>query len=344
MLTKSSAVKAVFAFAVAMTAGFVFSDSFRVKADNAYCAVTSATPFFQNWSNTGLITVDDDWNGVPCINGYRGDDPAAGEGINPETVLADYSGVLDVNANRNDPNTFTTGGVTEYDGIVNPVVALKGSATADFPHLIVRINSSGCLNPAKLTVSYNVRDLDSSGNDSVQIAALHYRVGTSGSFTNLHAGFVADATDARVAQRISLVGADLPDDAKGVPQVQLRIMTSNAAGTDEAIGIDDIRVGCAVPTAAEVSIAGRVTTAAGAGIRNARVVVTGNTLVEPRVAQTGSFGYYTVEGLRAGETYVVTINSRRFTFQVPSRAVTLNNSVSDVDFTADPQELRAWNN
>ena len=338
MLTRSSAVKAVLAFAVAMTAGFVFSDPFRVKADNAYCAVTPTTAFLQNWSNTGLITTDDNWNGVPCINGYRGDDATAGEGINPETVLADYSGVLDVNANRSDPNIFATGGVTEYDGIANPVVALKGTSTADFPHLIIRINSTNCPNQSKLTVSYNVRDLDSSVNDSEQIAALHYRVGASGNFTNLHSGFVADATDARVAQRVSLVAASLPDDAKGVSQLQLRIMTANAAGTDEAIGIDDIRVGCAVPTAAEVSIAGRVTSAEGAGIRKARVVVTGNTLVEPRVAQTGSFGYYMVEGLRAGETYVVTINSRRFTFQVPSRAVTLNDSVSDVDFAADPQE------
>lgn len=344
MLSRSSVVKAVFAFAVALTAGFVFSDPFRVKADNAYCAVTPTTAFLQNWSNTGLITTDDNWNGVPCINGYRGDDAAAGEGINPETVLADYSGVLDVNANRSDPNIFATGGVTEYDGIANPVVALKGTSTADFPHIIIRINSTNCPNQSKLTVSYNVRDLDSSVNDSEQIAALHYRVGASGNFSNLHSGFVADATDARVAQRVSLVAASLPDDAKGVSQLQLRIMTSNAAGTDEAIGIDDIRVGCAVPTAAEVSIAGRVTSAEGAGIRNARVVVTGNTLVEPRVVQTGSFGYYMVEGLRAGETYVVTINSRRFTFQVPSRAVTLNDSVSDVDFAADPQEGRRWNN
>lgn len=332
MFYKRSAAIGVCVIALAMIAGFVFTDAFRVKADNAYCAVTPSTAFLQNWSNTGLITVDDNWNGVPCINGYRGDDASAGTGVNPATVLTDYSGVLDVNANRNDPNTFATGGVIEFDGLANPVVGLKGSATADFPHLIVRINSTGCLNPAKLSLTYNVRDLDSSGNDSVQIAALHYRIGSSGSFTNLNSGFVADGTDGGVAQRVSLVGADLPDDAKGVPQLQLRIMTANAAGTDEAIGIDDIRVGCAVPTAANASISGRVTSSEGYGLRRVAVTVEGGNLAAPRTVFTNSFGNYTVDGLEAGGTYVVSVRSKRYVFETPDRVVQLLDSVGGIDF------------
>ena len=340
MLNKRSAAMVLFTVALAMIAGFVFSDSFRVKADNAYCAVNNSTVFLQNWSNTGLITVDDNWNGVPCINGYRGDDASAGTGVNPATVLTDYSGVLDVNANRSDPNTFATGGVTEYDGIPNPVVALKGSATADFPHLIVRINTSACLNPAKLTISYNVRDLDSSGNDSVQIAALHYRIGSSGNFTNLNSGFVADGTDGGVAQRVSLVAASLPDDAKGVPQLQLRIMTANAAGTNEAIGVDDIRVGCAVPTAASASISGRVTSGEGHGLRRVAVTVSGGSLAEPRTVLTNSFGNYTVDGLEAGGTYIVSVRSKRYVFETPDRVVQLLDSVSGIDFLTGENDLR----
>jgi hypothetical protein len=89
------------------------------------------------------------------------------------------------------------------------------------------------------------------------------------------------------------------------------------------------------PTAAQASIAGRVTTADGMAIRNARIVVTGNSLSEPRTAVTGSFGYFSVDGLTAGETYVVTVNSQRYTFQVPSRVITLLDNVFDADFTAD---------
>lgn len=89
------------------------------------------------------------------------------------------------------------------------------------------------------------------------------------------------------------------------------------------------------PTAAGVSISGRVSTAEGAGIRNARVVVTGNSLPEPLVVTTGSFGYFSAEGLLAGETYVVTVNSQRYTFQAPSRVYHLVDNITDADFIAD---------
>jgi hypothetical protein len=88
-------------------------------------------------------------------------------------------------------------------------------------------------------------------------------------------------------------------------------------------------------TAAGVSLSGRVMTAEGSGIRNARVVVTGNSLPEPRIATTGSFGYFSFDGLTAGETYVVTVNSQRYTFQVPSRVYTLVDNIVDADFVAN---------
>jgi hypothetical protein len=88
-------------------------------------------------------------------------------------------------------------------------------------------------------------------------------------------------------------------------------------------------------TAAGVTMSGRVTTADERGIRNARVVISGNSLREPRVATTGSFGYYSIDGLAAGETYVVTVNSQRYTFTAPSRVVTLVDNLADVNFVAD---------
>ena len=91
-------------------------------------------------------------------------------------------------------------------------------------------------------------------------------------------------------------------------------------------------------TAASVGISGRVTTANGNGIRNAKVVITGNSLVQPRIATTGSFGYYTFDGLETGETYVLTVNSKRYTFSMPSRVISLVDNVIDADFTAHPQE------
>jgi hypothetical protein len=91
-------------------------------------------------------------------------------------------------------------------------------------------------------------------------------------------------------------------------------------------------------TAASATLSGQVTTADGRGIRNAKVVITGESLERPRVATTGSFGHYSFEGLQAGQTYVVTVNSKRFTFSTPSRVITLVDNLADVNFTADPQQ------
>ena len=91
-------------------------------------------------------------------------------------------------------------------------------------------------------------------------------------------------------------------------------------------------------TAASLGISGRVSTAGGNGIRNAKIVLSGNSLPEPLIATTGSFGYYMFDGLEAGETYVLTVNSQRYTFSMPSRVVSLVENVVDADFTADPQE------
>jgi hypothetical protein len=90
-----------------------------------------------------------------------------------------------------------------------------------------------------------------------------------------------------------------------------------------------------VPTAASAAISGRVMTADGRPIRNAVVTISGNSLPEQRVFQTGTFGYYMFDGLQTGETYVVTVNSRRFTFQVPARVISLVDNVTDADFIAD---------
>lgn len=87
------------------------------------------------------------------------------------------------------------------------------------------------------------------------------------------------------------------------------------------------------PTASDVSIAGRVLSDTGRGIRGARVIVTGNSLATPISVMTGANGRYTVPGLTAGETYVVTVQSRRFVFEAPSRVITLNDNVTDADFT-----------
>jgi len=199
-----------------------------------------ALPWSQDWSNTGLIAIDDDWNGVPGIVGYRGDELTAATGTDPQTILVDGTTTpVDVIANQTNPNTFTTGGVAEF-AIADPVVALNGSGTADAPFILLTFTTLG---QANVQVSYNLRDLDASVDNAVMPVALHYRIGTSGSFTNVPAAFVADATTGpSLATLVSPVSVTLPPVVDNQATVQLRIMTTNAVGNDEWVGIDDIAI------------------------------------------------------------------------------------------------------
>jgi hypothetical protein len=95
--------------------------------------------------------------------------------------------------------------------------------------------------------------------------------------------------------------------------------------------------GVAVPTAANAEISGQVTTASGEGIRNATVMLSGGNLAEPLYVRTGTFGNYRFTGLPVGQTYVISVISKRFTFADPNRVINLTDSVSGENFVADPQ-------
>lgn len=197
-------------------------------------------PFTQDWTDNGLITSPDIWSDVIGITGYRGDDPIAGTGVDPQTIIADTTSTpVDVNANATNPDTNTTGGVTEFH-IANSVVALQGSSTADAPFLLIHLDTTS---KADVTIAYNLRDIDGSTDNAVQQVALQYRVGSSGNFTNLPGGYVADATAGpSLATLVTPISVILPSAANNKPEVQVRIMTTNAASNDEWVGIDDISV------------------------------------------------------------------------------------------------------
>ncbi len=197
-------------------------------------------PFSQGWANASLITTSDDWSGVAGIEGFRGDSLTASNDVDPQTVVAaDDPGVLDVNANQTNPNTFATGGVAEF-AITDPVVALQGSGTADAPYLRFYLNTTG---QSGITVKYNLRDIDGSTDNAAQQVALQYRIGSSGNFTNVPAAYIADATTGpSLATLVTSVCAVLPAAANNQSLVQVRVITTNAAGNDEWVGIDDIQV------------------------------------------------------------------------------------------------------
>ena len=207
---------------------------------NLLAQTPQTLPFSQNWNDTSLIKVNDDWSGVAGIVGYRGDSLTIATGVDPQTVLdGDATPEIDVNANLVNPNTFISGGVAEFE-ITDPVVALQGSGTADAPYLLISIITTGKEN---IQVSYNLRDIDGSADNAIQQVALQYRIGNTGDFTNVPAAYVADAsTGPSLADLVTPVSVTLPSDVNDKAEVQIRIITTNAVGNDEFIGVDDISI------------------------------------------------------------------------------------------------------
>ena len=183
-------------------------------------------PYAQNWSQTNLLATPDDWGTLDGVVGFLGQDITTSTGTDPQTLLGVSSAANDIDLFPNQTNTaLTNGGVFEFE-LVNPVVALQGSGTADAPYLLFHLNTSGMQN---ITVSYLLRDIDGTADDAVQPVALQFRQGNSGNFTNVPAGFVADATTGSAATLETPVSALLPAAANNQPLLQVRVITSNAS-------------------------------------------------------------------------------------------------------------------
>lgn len=88
------------------------------------------------------------------------------------------------------------------------------------------------------------------------------------------------------------------------------------------------------PTAASVTIGGRVANAAGHGIGGARLTITGadGTI---RSAITNPFGHYSFPDVSAGTSVVISVTAKQHNFSVSTVALSANDDNYGVNFTAD---------
>ncbi len=87
---------------------------------------------------------------------------------------------------------------------------------------------------------------------------------------------------------------------------------------------------------ATTSVGGRIMTAGGAGISNARVTISGGNLSSPVTTLTNPFGWYNFSGLQAGAMFTITVQTKSHSFAQPTRTVTPGGNITNFDFTADP--------
>jgi hypothetical protein len=90
------------------------------------------------------------------------------------------------------------------------------------------------------------------------------------------------------------------------------------------------------PTAAIVTVSGRVVTADGRGIGKVSVVLSDLNGQQPRFALTNPFGYFSFYDIEVGNNYVFSVSSKRYQFDTPSQIIMVNDEMDNVTFTAQP--------
>ncbi|MCD9188141.1 MAG: carboxypeptidase-like regulatory domain-containing protein [Pyrinomonadaceae bacterium] len=111
----------------------------------------------------------------------------------------------------------------------------------------------------------------------------------------------------------------------------IRWTDTDASGADDGLAVDDFELTPSTTTAATVTVGGQVLNAEGRGIMNATVNLT-DSLGQTRTIKTSSFGYFRFPDVNAGETYFISVSSKRYTFAQSTRTVTPNESISDLNF------------
>jgi hypothetical protein len=112
----------------------------------------------------------------------------------------------------------------------------------------------------------------------------------------------------------------------------------NAVGGDGAdIGAFEAQTAPAAPTAATVSVSGRVVTASGGAIMNVRLSLT-DSQGSVRTTITDSSGHYQFDDVQAGETYILTATGKRLSFSQPVQVLNINEETNQVNFIANSEK------
>ena len=213
-------------------------------------------------------------------------------------------------------------------------------------HLGLRLVNTGPNPIGSIQVQYTGEEWRH-GNGANETLTFEYQTGatvtslTTGTWTSVTAlNFISPtnppgqgALDGNAAANRTVLTATIPVSIPVGTEIMLRWTDIVDSAQPDGFGIDDITVSAIAPTAAGAIIAGRVTDGYGRAISSAAITIqdfTGNS----KTFYTNTFGYYRTTEFEVGQSYVISISARRYTFSPAVQLVSLSNNIAGFNFVA----------
>ncbi len=111
--------------------------------------------------------------------------------------------------------------------------------------------------------------------------------------------------------------------------------TTTNGTTDQVIGSVPLPITVSI-TAATASVSGRVMNSNGKGIGLVEVKITGASSGESKSALTDRSGYYSFSDMQVGESYIIAVVSKRYTFIETTQLQTVLEDRNDINFVGSP--------
>lgn len=244
-------------------------------------------------------------------------------------------------ATSGDAARGTTSGGVSIGGIYgltpDPALYIQPGESDFTPGSItLRIKNMGPTSIQQITVSYDVLILNDQNrsntfNFSHSADDIDYTVVGTADYTSETAADQMPAVT-RIG-RGPIVIAGLNVSPGGFYYLRWTGDDAGGAGSRDEFGLDNISVAAQlVPTAARGRISGRVRDQRGRGLPLVAVMLTGGSLSEQLFTMTNSYGYYDFSDLPAGDTYVLQVFSKRYSFKQTSRVIRLEKNLTNADF------------
>lgn len=316
--------------------------TFGVKAFVAICVLATAAfaqrnisvgnPATENFDSLGTSTINLTDNST--ISGFYSTRTTgnatpnpfvAGTGSSATTQFYNF-GSAAVPADRAAGSVTSGGGTgTVYHGfrLVNSGATTIGSITVTYTGEEWRRGAGGT--PA-LNFSYQTGGTTSlTAGTWTAVAALD--------FTAPNQGGGQTALDGNAVGNRTTVSSTFVVNLAAGQEIMLRWANVPSGGQPWGLAIDDLSVSVVGASAADATISGRVTDSYGRAISSAAISVQ-DLAGKRKVAYTNTFGYYSVTGLDVGQTYVLGVSARRYTFANPSMVINLSDNFGGANFTA----------